>query len=665
MNSIEKEIRTLESKIRHHQQLYYKARKPEISDKEFDLLFKKLQDLEKANPEFASVNSPTKVVGSDSDNEFHKYQHKVPVLSLENTYNFAELKDWIEKTGIENEYSVEWKIDGASIVLYYEKGELVNGVSRGSGGIGDDVTENIRTIRNIPLKLPEPVSIYARGEVYMTFTDFAEFNEEFGGKYANPRNLAAGSIKHKNSSQTAKRPLRIFTYDAYFPEPNKKIKYHSQILETMSDLGLPVSNEYKIISGKKIEKVISEFKKKKDKVDYPVDGLVIKLNDLALRDALGATSHSPRWARAFKFDALMKETRIVNIDYAVGRTGKITPRAKVEPVLLAGTTVTYATLHNQDFIDEMGIGIGAKVNVAKRGEIIPAVEEVIEPGNQGIFKLPEKCPACGTVLLKVDESVDFFCPNKKCPDREKNSLIFFCQRKQMDIEGLGEKQIENFYNAGFIRSIPDIYKLKSKRDELIQTAGLGEKSVDIILSGIEKSKEKDFKFVLPSIGLSEVGHKVTEILIENGFDDIDKIIEAASAANARENLEEIHGMGPRTAESIVRQFQDRETLKLIDELKKAGLKFQAVRRQKSSLTLFGGQSWCVTGSFENFQPRDKAMDLIVYYGGRKVTSISTKTTHLLAGENAGSKLEKARELGVLIVNEKEFLEILKKAKIKL
>lgn len=663
MNKIEKEIRDLEEKIRYHQHLYYVKNKPEISDKDFDFLFKKLQKLEADNPKLSSPNSPTQIVGSDLDNEFEKVTHKIPVLSLENTYNINELTEWITKTDTEGEYSVEWKIDGASIVLYYEKGKLDKAVTRGTGGIGDDVTANIRTIKNIPLILKDPVTIYVRGEVHMGFKDFEEFNEESGGKYANPRNLAAGSIKHKNSSQTAKRPLKILTYDGYFPEGYGKIKTHAEMLKFMKSQNLPVSEDSIIVKAKEVIKKVEEFKKKKDNLDFPTDGLVVKLNSLAKRDQLGATQHSPRWARAYKFDALMKESTILKIDFAVGRTGKITPRAEIEPVQLAGTTVKFATLHNQDYIDELGIGIGAKVLVAKRGEIIPAVEEVIEKGPNGIFKLPAKCPCCGTKLGKVDDSVDLFCPNKKCPDREKNNLIFFCQKKQMDIEGLGEKQIQNLYELGFIKSIPDIYNLYKRQEELTQIDGFGKKSVDIILKGIEASKQKDFKVLLPSLGFSEVGHKVTELLIESGYDDVDKIISLVKAKTAETDLMEIHGLGPRTVESLIQVFREKETLALIDTLKKLGLNFKSKAIAKSDNQPFLNQSWCVTGSFQNFQPRDKAMDLIVHHGGRKVTSVSSKTTHLLAGEGAGSKMEKALELGVKVVNEEEFMKLLKKERI--
>lgn len=664
MNDTEKEIRELEDLIRHHQFLYYVKNTPEISDYDFDMLFKKLQSLEEKYPNLASPNSPTLVVGSDLDNEFEKSIHKIPVLSLENTYSSNELIEWVNKTDPSAEYSVEWKIDGASIVLYYENGLLDKAVTRGSGGIGDNVTENIRTIKNIPMKLKKSVSIWVRGEVYMTFKDFEEFNEENDGRFANPRNLVSGSIKHKNSSQVAKRPLKICTYDGYIPEGYGKLKTHLDMLEYMESLMLPISPDNKIIKGKDISKTVDWFRNKKGKLDFPTDGLVIKLNSLISRDALGSTTHSPRWARALKFEALLKETKIINIDFAVGRTGKITPRAEVEPVQLAGTTVRFATLHNQNYIDELGVGIGAKVKVAKRGEIIPAVEEVVEPGNQGIFKIPECCPYCNTPAIHVNDSVDLFCPNNNCPERKKNAIIFFCQKKQMDIAGLGEKQIENLYNLEYIDTIIDLYTLHEKEDELAEIEGFGKKSVKIILDGIEKSKEKDLRFTLPSLGLNEVGHKVTELLIESGYDDIDKIINLIKSKSAKETLLEIHGLGERTVDSIIAQFKDKEILKQIQTLKKYGVNFKAKLVKKSDKQPFLNQTWCVTGTFQNFQPRDKAMDLIVFHGGKKTSSISSKTTHLLAGEGSGSKLQKANELGVKVITEDEFIKILKKEGIK-
>lgn len=660
--SAEKEMRLLEEEIRHHQYLYYVKNLPKISDFEFDHRFKRLQALEEKFPDLKDPASPTLSVGSDLDKDFEKFNHKLPVLSLENTYNEEELLDWVQKTDLNGEYSLEWKIDGASLMLYYENGILVNGVTRGTGGVGDDVTENVRTIRSIPLRLAEPVSVYLRGEVYMTFADFEEFNEAYEGKYANPRNLSAGSLKQKNSLDVAKRPLRIFVYDAFFPNAKTRFKTHAEVMKKAEELKFPLPPDTVLIKGSDVSSAVKGFKKKKEKIGFPTDGLVIKLNDLSRRESLGYTSHSPRWARAFKFDAVMKESKIVGIDYAVGRTGKITPRAQIEPISLAGTTVTFATLHNQDYIDELGVGIGAVVRISKRGEIIPAVEEVVTPGKE-VFKIPLRCPSCKTKTEKKEDSVDYFCPNPECPDRVKNGIIFFCSRKQMDIEGLGEKQVEFLYDKGYIKDLADLYALGKYKEKLMEEEGYGEKSVNIILNGIEKSKQKDFRFLLSSLGLREIGPKVSELLIEHGYDSMAAIIASAKSPTKTEALLEIPGIGPSTVQAIVENFTDKRVLVLIEKLKKAGLKMKADAVQKADKQPFAGQTWCVSGSFENFQPREKAIDLVVYYGGKKVGSVSSKTTHLLAGPGAGSKLDKANELGVKVVSEEEFLEILKENEI--
>ncbi|WCL49590.1 NAD-dependent DNA ligase LigA [Leptospira sp. GIMC2001] len=665
LEKVSLEMRDLETAIRKHQYFYYLENSPKIKDKEFDILFQKLKKLEEKYPDLISESSPTKLVGSDlsSSGDFAKFKHKIPVLSLENTYNLDELMEWVNKTGLDENYSVEWKIDGASIVLYYNQGILTNAVTRGSGGVGDDVTDNIKTIESIPHKLSSKINLYVRGEVFMNFSDFDDFNEEYGGRFANPRNLTAGSIKHKYASEVAKRPLRLFVYDAFFPDGRGKIVTNSLALQKLKDFKLPLAPDSIIVSGSKLSKTVESFRKKKDSMGFPIDGLVIKLDDLRKRDALGETSHSPRWARAYKFDALIQETTIEEIIPQVGRTGKITPRARVKPVKLAGTTVTYATLHNQDYINELGVGIGAKVRISKRGEIIPAVEEVVEPGLQGIFQLPKKCPSCKSILSKVDESVDLFCTNKNCPERERHSILFFCQKKQMDIDGLGVKQIDLFYDKGWVRNIGDLYDLHTKKDQIETLEGFGAKSVKIILEGIEKSKNKDLRILLPSIGLHELGHKVVEILIENGYTSIESLLDLVKKPDAAEELNSIHGIGPRTAQAIVTQLNDKTIQKLINKLMNSGLNFRAAESEKSDHRPFEGQAWCVTGSFDRFQPRDTAMDLIVKHGGRKVTSVSSKTTHLLYGEGAGSKLDKAKELGLQIINESEFLNILSKENI--
>lgn len=656
-SEIQKKIRSLEGEIRKFQKAYYIENQSLISDREFDELFQKLQDLEKAHPEFASPNSPTKIVGSDLDNTFEKFSHTIPVLSLDNTYSPEELLEWASKFDKDEIYSFEWKIDGASIVLYYESGELKHAVTRGSGGVGDIITDNIRTIKNIPLVLREKIDMVVRGEVYMTFSDFEEFNRENSGKYANPRNLTSGSIKQKNSSMVAQRPLKIGVYDAYIPE--KKFKTHKDILKYLTDLDFPVVQDIKFIKINEFEKVIKDFKKKKDKLAFPTDGLVVKINNIEKRISLGETSHSPRYARALKFEAILAETIIEEIDFAIGRTGKLTPRARVRPVSLLGTTVTYATLHNQDFILEKKIGIGARVKIAKRGEIIPAVEEVVEEPLK-VFMVPNKCPACNTNLEKIDDSVDLFCKNKSCPSRIKNNLIFFCQRKQMDIEGLGEKMIDLLFERGFIRGIRDIYDLHLKVDELEKLDGMGKKSVSIILNGIEKSKSKDLKTILPALGLQDIGPKVTEILINEGYTDIDRLLLEVKKDNFIEQSSTIFGLGEKTIQVIKKELTEPSNLQLISDLKIRGLNFSISERKKSEINIFEGQTWCVTGSFENFNPRDKAMDLVVFHGGKKTGSITSKTTHLLVGNGGGSKLEKAEKLGTTIVDEKSFLEILKK-----
>ena len=657
--SIKKKINDLENEIRLHQKYYYIDNKPKISDREFDILFKELQSLEKSYPDFVSKNSPTKIVGSDLDNTFEKYKHKIPVLSLENTYSNDELIEWATKLSPTEIFSFEWKVDGASIVLYYINGELDKAVTRGTGGIGDDITENIRTIKNIPLVLIDKIDIFVRGEVYMDFQDFNDFNEENGGKYANPRNLTSGSIKQKNSNLVASRPLKIAVYDAYFPK-NTSFKNHKNLLEYLNKLNFPILKDTEFKNIDHFEKIILNFKKKKEKVKFPTDGLVIKLNDLSLRNELGETSHSPRWARALKFEVTMADTTIENIDFAIGRTGKLTPRAKVTPVKLLGTTVTYATLHNQDYINEKRIGIGAKVKIAKRGEIIPAVEEVIEEPLE-IFTLPKNCPTCNSILKKIDDSVDYFCLNKSCNSRIINSLIFFCQRKQMDIEGLGEKMIEFFYEKSYIKSIPDIYDLKNKKSELETLDGLGKKSVTIILDGIEKSKEKGLKYLLPSLGLTDIGHKVTEILIESGYTDIDLLISIAKDINGKDKLSSLFGLGEKTIQSLFREFTDPKNISLISDLKEKGLNFQSEKVNKSNNLIFLNQIWCVTGTLNKFNPREKALEIIEYYGGKKTTTVSSKTTHLLVGDGGGSKLEKANKFGVTLVTEIDFLNLLESA----
>ncbi|GIX42108.1 MAG: DNA ligase [Leptospiraceae bacterium] len=654
---IKEYIKKLTEFLKFHQYLYYIKNQPIISDKTFDDKLKELEELEKQYPEFALPDSPTHLVGSDLEQEFPKFQHKIPVLSLTNTYTIKEVLDWAKKTGAES-FIVEWKVDGATLVLYYEDGILKHGVTRGTGNIGDDVTPNAKTIRSIPLNLKEKINLIVRGEAYMTYTDFERFNEEFGSIYANPRNLTSGSLKHKKSKEVAKRPLRWVAFDGYLE--NKEFKYDSEVLKYLEYLGLPVFEDNVVCNINQLETTIEKFKDKEKNLDIPVDGLVIKVNDRKLREKLGYTANSPRWAVAFKFEPDLARTRIIDIETFVGRTGRITPRAKLEPVKLAGTTVSYATLHNEDYIKKLGIRIGAEVLISKRGDIIPAVEEVIDPGDGPEYKFPDKCPSCNTKLVKDKDSVDWFCPNPECDERLIQSLIFFCGRKQMDIDGLGEKTIRTLFNKGFIRYIEDIYELPKYKNELVKLENFGEKSVQIILNGIEKSKQKEFRIVLPSLGLKEIGFNVTDLLIQNGYNSIDKIIELVNQKDAKQKLLSIKGIGEEIADAIITQFKDPKILERINKLKQYGLQFEQkeIKIDSNVKPIFKDQVWCVTGTLTHFKPREKALEEVIKRGGKTSSTVTSKTTHLLVGENPGSKLEKAKKLNIKIVTEEEFIKLL-------
>jgi len=652
-------MRELEKEIRRHQKLYYEENKPVISDRSFDALLKELEDLEKENPSLTSADSPTKSVGSDLDNEFPKFRHTIPVMSLSNTYSNDEAMEWAAKTAPDEKtrFDVQWKVDGATLVLYYEKGTLIRAVTRGSGQVGDEVTANAMTIRSVPKTLAEKVDVAVRGEVYMTYEDFQRFNDEVGSIYANPRNLSAGSLKHKKSRETARRPLRWTAFDAFFgantPETDEKT------LRYLAKLGLPVFEENVCVPLKDLAETLADFTGRKDSRNFPVDGLVLKIDDRALRERLGYTSSAPRWAVALKFEPEIAETVVKKIETFVGRTGRVTPRAELEPVKLAGTTVTFATLHNADFISNLDVRIGSRVKVSKRGEIIPAVEEVVDKGPGPAYQFPEKCPECGSGLVREEDAVDWMCPNPFCDEKIISGIIFFCQRQQMDINGMGDKIVRTLYKNKYIKSIEDIYGLARFRADLEKMEGFGEKSVQVILDGIEKSKEKDFRYVLPSLGLKEIGPNVTELLLSEGYDSIEKIIKLAKSKNAQEILSGIKGIGPNTAKAVIAQFQEKRTLEMISALKKAGLKFKAMKADTSGVEqVFAGQTWCVTGSFEKFKPRELAMEEVKKRGGKVVTSVSAKTSHLLAGEGGGSKLENAEKYGTKIVSEAEFLKMI-------
>jgi len=677
--NIKQRIENLSKDLLRHQYLYYVKVEPEISDKEYDRLFDELVALEKKYPEYAFGNSPTKRIGSDLDNIFTEKRHEIPVLSLDKEYTLQGLTKWIKKTIFNSKkklnFVVEEKIDGASIVLYYKNGMLNSALTRGNGMYGNDVTENIRTIKQIPLVVEEKSNFAVRGEIFINKSEFLKYNKSFENKYSNSRNLAAGSLRNLKSSLVAKIPLNFLAYEGFFK--NRFCNEHILILLKLKHMGFCINKniaffsndrgkvatlvkelpEVKKMKIKNISNYIEGKAKNRSKLDYEIDGLVIKINEIDVREYLGYTSHHPRWEIAFKFDSPIAQTVLKNIVIQVGRNGRVTPVAILEPVKIAGSIVSRATLHNQEYIEMLELGPGDLVTISKRGDIIPAVEEVIEKSykNPVVYKFQSNCPFCGSILVK--KGAHHFCENRKCPERMKRSLIHFVSKDRMDIDTLGEKTIEFLFERGFVKIIPDIYEFDFNL--LLKEEGFKEKKVNNIKKSIEKSKSIPFKKVLIALGFDGLGVSVASELIKNGFNSIDKIIEEASKGE-KEEFSKIEGFGTITAELLIEHFTDKQNLELIKELKKLGLNFEEKIESETLKTKpFENQIWVITGSFENFKPRSNAAKEIEKRGGKINNNISSKTTHLLAGSSPGSKLERARNLNIKRVNEKEFLEMLK------
>jgi DNA ligase (NAD+) len=677
--NIKEKIDKLSEELLKHQYLYYIKAAPEIPDTEYDNLFDELVKLEKEHPEYASENSPTKRVGSDLDNSFPERPHTIPVLSLDKEYTVEGLEKWITKTIANAErplsFVVEEKIDGASLVLYYKAGKLDGAVTRGNGVVGNDVTGNARTIKEIPLSTRETSDFAVRGEIFINKSEFTRYNQTFENKYANPRNLASGSLRNIKSSIAAKVPLKIFAYEGYFTP--LILNDHILILSQLKDDGFKINKnmgyfsddpEKRATAERNLPEVtvgkiseLGEYVKRRmalrEELDHEIDGLVIKVNEIDVRDSLGYTSHHPRWAVAFKFDAPTAQTRVINIQVQVGRNGRVTPVADLEPVKIAGSTVARATLHNQEYIEILELGVGDFVAISKRGDIIPAVEEVLEknPDNPTVFKFPENCPFCKSKLEK--DGAHHFCKNRDCEERVKRSIIHFAAKNQMDIDTLGWKTIVFLYDKGFIKSIPDLYSFNY--DELLKEEGFKEKKINNIKKSIENSKKQPFRKVLTALGFDGLGTAAVSDLIKNGFNSIDKIIETAARGNAAE-FAAIEGFAEITANLIIKHFTDSRNLALIGALKKVGLNFaEEIPEEKGETeSPFKEQVWVITGSFENFQPRSKAAEEIEKRGGKVTSAVSSNTTHLLAGSAAGSKLQKAKALNIAVIDEDQFLEML-------
>ncbi len=681
-------MESLTERLRVYQDTYYKEGVSLVPDSEYDRLTDRLIELEKEHPEYASPSSPTRRVGSDLTSDFPEVEHTIPVLSLDKAYSRDEVLSFfsrsIEKEGGELSFVAEEKIDGISMVLYYEDGILTRAVTRGNGSVGNDVTPNIVTIKSIPLELPEKIDLAVRGEVYLPKADFERVNSTLpeDERAANPRNLAAGTVRRQKSSEAARVPLDMYCYEGFWSDSSLTPSDHLHILRKLRDLGFRINPDFGYVArtvgeaekGLKdagleeegrpysfdtLSDYIARMTEKRPELDHEIDGLVFKINELDVREKFGYTVHHPRWAIAYKFESPRAQSRLTGITCQVGRTGRITPVAEIEAVHLGGSTVRRATLHNQEYIDELELAVGDTVSITKRGDVIPAVEEVIDKNEDGntTFRLPSVCPCCGTEL--VEKGAHLYCPNYNCPDQAKGRLSFFASRDQMDIETLGPKTVEVLYSMNILKDVEDIYTADYTR---AIGPGIGEKTVSAIKESVEKSKEQPFRTVLASLGIPEIGKKSAEILISGGFDSIDRIIEKAVNEDTAA-FTSIKGMGEETAANIIKTFRDGNFMKMVTSLRSAGLHFSLDMDKKDDENLdqiFAGQVWCVTGSFENFNPRGRAMEEVEKRGGRTVSSVTGKTTHLLAGKGGGSKRADAVKYGVKIVSEDEFLSLLGK-----
>ncbi len=673
----QRDIAELSKKINYYNEKYYQENISEISDYEFDMLLEKLIDLEKQFPQFALPDSPTQRIGGGITKEFQTVVHKRPMLSLSNTYNEQELRDFderIRKTlGSEPyEYICELKFDGVAMSLHYENYLLATAVTRGDGEQGDDVTTNIKTIRTVPLKVNSqvlPTNFEIRGEVVMPHESFDRINDEIAkeneqrtkeGKkllpfLANPRNATSGTVKMQDSAVVAKRNLMFYAYD--FLAENQTFQTHEQALKALKEAKFNVSSDYE--KCKNIDEVIdfiNRWENKRYSLPVDTDGIVVKINSYAQREILGFTAKSPRWAIAFKYKAEVASTILESVVYQVGRTGAVTPVANLKPVKLAGTTVKRATLHNANEIARLDLHESDTVFVQKAGEIIPQITGVdINKRPKGVLpiKFIKNCPECNTPLIRKEGEVAFICPNEKgCPPQIKGKMEHFISRKAMNIDSLGEKTIETFFQAGMIRNVADLYKIK--KEDILKLEGFKETSASNILAGIEASKQKPFKNVLFGLGIRFVGETVAEKLA-NFFQNIENLQKASL-----EELTSAPEIGEKIAQSLIEYFKDEDNLKLIEELKQVGLQFTAQYNEKIPLSnKLEGKTFLVSGVFANFE-RDEIKNLIEAHRGKVLSGVSGKLNYLIAGENAGSsKLEKAEKLGVQVISESQFLEMIK------
>lgn len=677
-------IHALSSEIRRHEHAYHVLALPEISDSEFDGMIEALMELEGQYPHLIASDSPTRRVGSDLTQDLTEVKHTVPVLSLDKEYDPGQLNRWMKKTKAvdpETSFIIEEKIDGASILLHYSNGVLERAITRGNGLIGNDVTANVSTIQTVPLRLNSPETLTVRGEIFIRRAAFSELNSRIEIPYANARNFAAGSLRRVRSKEVARLPLEVFIYEGYLTNPPAT---HAALIVHLRELGFRInpstvvikeystknptsdsSREFSVIRTDDALEYIRKRMAERANLDYDIDGLVLKVDNLVTRDLLGSTEHHPRWAIAVKFDSPEGISVVRAINAQVGRTGRVTPIARIDPVLIAGSMISNVTLHNQDYIDSLELAVGDTVAVSKRGEVIPAIERVINKNRtiSPIWHMPIECPSCGGAL--TIRGAHCFCSTYSCPDQIRGRLRFFVGRNQMDIAGLGPATINLLVDRGWVKDIADLFRFDA--DYLLDEEGFAERTVAALKRSIESSKEKPFSTVLPSIGLADVGPKITSLLMQAGFHGIDQLYAAVDAASTQEQSKvftDIDGIGERTATGLIQQLGDPANRRLIKSLRLLGLKFADSQTPATSANeaVFAGQAWCITGSFETFVPRSIAADEIRARGGTVTSTISGATTHLLEGKNAGSKAAKAKASGAQIVDEQAFLLLLNKPK---
>ena len=667
MNSLDNEIlknyTNLKNKIEKYNNLYYNEDNPIISDMEYDGLLRKLKEMEKEYPALLEIDdSPTEKIGGTASNKFSKVEHKVPMLSLSNTYNIAEIEDFDKRVkkminfSEKIEYILELKLDGLSISLIYENGNLTRAVTRGDGKIGEDVTENIMEIESIPKKLKEPISLEVRGEIILPIQNFNKINEEReeNGEevFANPRNAAAGTIRQLDSTIVSKRGLDCYLYYLVNAE-NYGIKTHLESIKFIEKLGFKTTGIFEEYSDfKTLEKSIEKWRIKREKLDYETDGLVIKINDFSFYETLGYTTKSPRWAIAYKFPAEQVKTRLLDVTFQVGRTGVVTPVAELEAVNLSGSVVKRASLHNFDEIRRKDVKIGDNVIVEKAAEIIPQVVNVVfddRKGTEKEIKEPESCPACGTKLVKEEGLVALKCLNPHCPEKIKREISYFVSRDAMNISGLGDKIVEKFIELEKIKTVVDIYFLGNYRNELENLEKMGKKSVDNLLNSINESKNQDFSKVLYALGIPFVG-KFNANLLSKTFKDIDVLKEKSV-----EELLEVKGIGEKAAIAVNTFLNNENNWKIITELKEIGLKFKFEEDELKEVrdNPIKGKNFLATGKLQKYK-RNEIKDIILEKGGNYLSAVSKNLDFLIAGEKAGSKLEKAQNLGIRILSEDDF-----------